>query len=238
MKKIIKVIIWTLAVILGLGIFGALIFLFNFIHATKAMTPAETEAINDSVWCIRDHYVNAYIFKDNSGFLMIDAGIGKKTVGKELDKLGIKPKKINAVFLTHTDADHIGGVGMFKNAIIYMNSEEEQMVSGKSGKSKYYKPKWNYGPYTLLHNNDTLNIGGVKIKILLTPGHTPGSSCYIIGNEYLATGDNLIIRNGKYEHFTEKFNMNTPQQIESIKTLPGPSTFRYILTAHYGIVKE
>ena len=63
MKKTIKIILWSLATIFGLLIFGALIFYFNFLRATKVMTPAETGAINDSVWCVKDHYVNAYIFK-------------------------------------------------------------------------------------------------------------------------------------------------------------------------------
>ena len=59
----------------------------------------------------------------------------------------------------------------------------------------------------------------------------------IIGNDYLASVDNLIMKDGKYEHFVEKF-MNTLQQIESLKSLPDPSTFKYILTGHYGVAKQ
>jgi hypothetical protein len=53
-----------------------------------------------------------------------------------------------------------------------------------------------------------------------------------------ASGDNLIMKDGKYEHFVEKFNMNTLQQIESLKSVPDPASFRYILTGHYGVVKH
>jgi hypothetical protein len=45
------------------------------------------------------------------------------------------------------------------------------------------------------------------------------------------------MKDGKYEHFVEKF-MNTLQQIESLKSLPDPSTFKYILTGHYGVAKQ
>ena len=238
MKKTVKRILRTLAVIVGLLIFGALIFLINFIHSTGAMTPAETGAINDSVWCIRDHFVNAYIFRGKTGYLMIDAGLGTKHFNKELDKLGIKPKKITTIFLTHTDGDHIGSIDLFKNAVIYMHRDEQQMINGTTGKTKYFKMKWKYGPYTTLNDMDTLTIDGLRIKILHTPGHTPGSSCYIIGSDYLASGDNLIIRNGKFEHFPDKFNMNTQQQTESLKTLPDPASFKYILTGHNGVVKQ
>jgi hydroxyacylglutathione hydrolase len=237
MKKTFKRILWTLATVTGLFLFGALIFLFNFLHSTREMTPAETGPINDSVWCIKDRFVNAYIFRGKTGYLMIDAGIGKKNFTKQLDKLGIKPKKITTILLTHTDGDHIGSLGLYKNAVIYMHSNEVQMVDGTTGKTKFHKTVWHYGEFKTLNNNDTLNIDGLKIKILFTPGHTPGSSCYIIGHDYLLSGDNLIVKNGKYEQFLDIFNMNTPQQLESIKTLPDPASFKYILSGHFGIVK-
>jgi hypothetical protein len=47
MKKTGNRILWVFATIGGLLIFGALIFLFDFLHATKAMTPSETGALND-----------------------------------------------------------------------------------------------------------------------------------------------------------------------------------------------
>jgi len=238
MKKTVKRILWTLSVFIGLAVFGALIFLIDFLHATRAMTPAVTGMINDSVWCVKDRFVNAYIFRGKTGYLMTDAGIGKKNFTKYLDKLGIKAKKITTILLTHTDGDHIGSISLFKNAIIYMHHDEVQMIDGTTGKTKYFKTKWKYGPYTTLNSNDTLTIDGLKIKILHTPGHTPGSSCYIIGSDYLVTGDNLIVKNGTYAHFMEKFNMNTPQQIESIKILPDPATFKYILTGHNGMIKN
>jgi glyoxylase-like metal-dependent hydrolase (beta-lactamase superfamily II) len=78
---------------------------------------------------------------------------------------------------------------------------------------------------------------GLKIKIILTPGHTPGSSCYVIGNDYLVTGDNLICKNDRYEHFIDFFNMNTAEQVESLKLLPDPASFKYILMGHNGIAK-
>jgi glyoxylase-like metal-dependent hydrolase (beta-lactamase superfamily II) len=237
MNKPVKRILWVLATITGILVFGTVIFLIDFLHATSTMTPAETGALNDSVWCIKDRFVNAYVFKGKTGYIMIDAGIGKKNFNKELEKLGIKPKKIYAILLTHSDGDHTGSISLFKNAVIYMHHNEVQMIDGTTGKTKYHKKIWKYGPYTTLNTNDTLTIDGLKIKILFTPGHTAGSSSYIIGNDYLLSGDNLVARNGKYEHFPDRFNMNTVQQVESIKTLPDPSTFKYILSGHFGVVK-
>jgi len=222
----------------GIIIIIAAVFIINFLLATKSMTPAETHAINDSVWCVKDKFVNAFIFRGNDGYLLIDAGLGEKKFKEEMDKLSINPDQITTLLLTHTDGDHIGATGLFKNAVIYMHKDEEQMINGTTGKTKFWKTLWKYGPYKLLESNETLTIDGLQIKIIHTPGHTPGSCCFAIGENYLVTGDNLVINDGKYEHFVEKFNMNTIEQIESLKILPQPASFTYILTAHNGVIKR
>lgn len=230
--------IWlSFAMLAGVLIIVATIFFVNFIHITKSMKPSETGAINDSVWCIKDKFVNAYLFKGNNSYLLVDAGIRKNNFKSELKKIGINPEQITTLLLTHTDGDHIGAISLFKNASIYMHKDEEQMINGTTGKSKYFKTKQKLGTYSLLSDNDLFVSDGLKIKILHTPGHTPGSSCYVIGNDYLVTGDNLILKNGKYEHFEDFFNMNTPEQVESLKLLPGPSSFKYILMGHNGVAK-
>jgi hydroxyacylglutathione hydrolase len=238
MKKSIKRIGLGFAIVAGVLIIVALLFLIKFQKATKEMTPSETGAINDSVWCIKDKFVNAYVFKGEKSYLMVDAGIGKNNFKSELQKIGIKPEQITTILLTHADGDHIGALGLFKAATIYMHKDEEQMINGTTGKTKYFKTKWKFGAYSLLNSDDSLLIDGLKIRIIHTPGHTPGSSCYVIGDDYLVTGDNLILKNGKYEHFVDFFNMDTPKQEKSLSLLPNPASFKYILMGHHGIVKR
>jgi glyoxylase-like metal-dependent hydrolase (beta-lactamase superfamily II) len=238
MKKPVKIVLWGFGIIVIIMIIVTAVFYINFRQATKAMTPSETTAVNDSVWCIKDRFVNAYIFKGNQSYLMVDAGISEKNFKNEMGKLGISPEKVTTLLLTHTDGDHIGATALFKNAVIYMQKDEKQMIDGTTGKTKMSKTIWKFGPYNMLAGNDTPLIDGLKIRLLHTPGHTPGSSCFIIGDDYLITGDNMVLSNGKYEHFVERFNMNTAQQIESLKILPDPETFRFILTSHHGVIKN
>lgn len=238
MKKPLIIAIWGIGIMVGLVIIIAAVFIINFLLAAKSMTPSETHAINDSVWCVKDRFVNAFIFRGNDGYLLIDAGLGEKKFKEEMDKIGINTEQVTTLLLTHTDGDHIGATGLFKNAAVYMHKDEEQMINGTTGKTKFSKTVWKYGPYKLLENNEVLTLDGLRVKIIHTPGHTPGSVCYIIGEDYLVTGDNLIVAEGKYEHFVEKFNMNTSEQIESLKILPDPSSYKYILTAHDGVIKK
>lgn len=238
MNKIVKRTVWGFGIVVGVLVVGSVVFLINFLLATRSMTPHETTALNDSVFCVKDRFVNAFIFKGRESYLMVDAGIGEGSFGKELKSLGIEPGQITNILLTHTDGDHTGSIGLFNNPGIYLHKEEEQMINGTTAKAGPFKTHWKYGPYHLFSSNDTLNIDGLSIRIIHTPGHTPGSVCFIINNDYLLTGDNCVVVNGKAEHFVEKFNMNTTEQIESLRALPDPTSFKYILMSHNGVIKN
>jgi len=237
MKKFMKYTLWSLAILFFILLVVAILFFVRFRNATKAMTPGETAAINDSVWCVKDNFVNAFIFRGSGGYVMIDAGMNPKNFSKELAKTGINPDSIGTILLTHTDTDHIGAIPLFKNAKIYMHKDEEQMINGTTGKMKFIKFHWKFGPYELLSDTDSLNFGGMDVKMIHTPGHTAGSVCFVVGGDYLVSGDNLILSNGKYEHFVEAFNMDTEVQKEALKAIPDISMFKYILTAHNGVIE-
>jgi glyoxylase-like metal-dependent hydrolase (beta-lactamase superfamily II) len=234
MKRPLKIILWSFGVVVSLVLVAAFLFYLKFRSITKEMVPAETVAINDTVWCIMDGFVNAYLFKGKSSYLLVDAGIDKKKFKAQLDKVGIAPEQVTTLLLTHSDTDHTGAIPIFTNATVYMHQKEEQMINGTKSKIKFLKSSWAYGPYQLLNDSDSLVFDGLKVNIILTPGHTEGSSCYIVGDDYLLTGDNLVYKDGKYGSFVDFFNMDTQRQIESIKSLPAAANFKYLLTAHHG----
>ncbi|MBN1387226.1 MAG: MBL fold metallo-hydrolase [Bacteroidales bacterium] len=237
MKKPLKWTLISLACLAGLFLVFIIIMIIRYSYATKQMTPAETQTINDTVFCIRDRFVNAYIFKGYDGYMMVDAGMNKDRVKEELAKLEINPDEIMAVVLTHSDIDHAGGLDAFENANIFMHEEEEQMVTGETARF-VFKSRWKHHDYNLIKTGEILNINVFQVKVLHTPGHTPGSCCYIVNGDYLLTGDNLIMENGKYVNFFDIINMDTETQIESLKKLPPPENFEYILTSHTGISKR
>ncbi|MCX6287732.1 MAG: C45 family autoproteolytic acyltransferase/hydrolase [Bacteroidetes bacterium] len=238
MKKIFKRILYGFLIFIGILVLLAGYFGFRFWYGTRDMTPAETQKINDSVFVAKDKFVNAYFFKTRQGYVMVDAGVNEKNFRVQMDKLGIQPDEVTTILLTHTDSDHTGAMGLFKNAKVYMHMDEEQMVNGKNGKFFFLRVHWKYSPYTLLNDRDTLNIGGLRIQIIHTPGHTPGSCCYLFNHEYLATGDNVAYKNGKFMHFTDFFNMDTQAQESALKNLPELNSTPVILMAHYGIVRQ
>jgi hydroxyacylglutathione hydrolase len=88
------------------------------------------------------------------------------------------------ILITHHHMDHTDLAGKLAkkyNCPAYMSQSEAQ----------YY----NFSCYNLElipDNVESLSIAGIKVGVFLTPGHTYGGACYLIGN-YLFTGDTLFM---------------------------------------------
>ncbi len=96
------------------------------------------------------------------------------------DELGVT---ITDVLLTHSHHDHINGIDQLLDrcdAEIHLLKSEAAFWG-----ADLVRP-------SLHHGGDRIRIGKTEVEILHTPGHTPGSACYRIGND-LVTGDTLFV---------------------------------------------
>lgn len=231
-------------ILIGIGIFFILIvaFFFGYLIKMKSelkkMTPAATSQIAEDLYAIQDSFTNIYFIKDSSTYILIDAGNDKDAINAGLKKLNISADDVVATLLTHTDQDHVAALELFPNAEVYLSVEEEQMINGKTSRFMSFKNKINAKNYTLIQDQDIVEIGNKTVQGILTKGHTPGSMCYVINNKYLFTGDLLSLKEGKIEGFNKLFNMDTEQSEQSINKIVSLPEIQYILTAHYGFTKD
>jgi hydroxyacylglutathione hydrolase len=223
---VVGVIILILILFIGINI-------FRFISGTKGMATIQTKEIVNGIYAINDDTANMYLIKVKNKYIAIDAAKEKDKIEQELKKLNISSDDVIAVFLTHTDWDHTGALGLFKNAKVFISNEEEQMINCKTPRFFVINNKMPY-KYSLINDIDIIDIAGIKITGILTPGHTPGSMCYIVSGQYLFTGDSLSLKSGKADVFADVFNMNTAQQRDSLKKLTGLNGVKYVFTAHNG----
>jgi glyoxylase-like metal-dependent hydrolase (beta-lactamase superfamily II) len=230
MKKIIR--ITGIVLVIFALLFGFLYFRIS--GELSKMAPVQTGLIVEDVYGIMDSYVNIYLVKTKEGYIAFDAGNDREKIFNEMKKLGISPSEVKAVFLTHTDEDHRNAVPLFKDATLYISKAEEVMITGKTPRFLCIHNKLGRKPL-LLDDGQTVTVGGTRVKGILTPGHTPGSICFLVNDRFLFTGDTLSLINGKAQPFNELFNMDTEREKKSLKLLTGLKGVTHILTAHYGV---
>lgn len=215
-----------LIVFINLGIFS---------YRLYKMRPIDTSLVKENIYAIKDGtYTNMFLIKGQEGFIAIDCGKSSLNVAKELVILGIKSEEVKTIFLTHTDVDHIGALSLFPNAKIYISKEEEKMIDGSTVRLFLFMKNSLKFPYETINNGEVLEVLGVKIKGILTKGHTLGSMSFIVNEKHLFTGDIMSIKDGEITNEIELFHMDKKENRENIKILSKLEGIEDIFTAHYG----
>ncbi|MBS3155021.1 MBL fold metallo-hydrolase [Candidatus Woesearchaeota archaeon] len=161
---------------------------------------------------------NVYLLINNKSAILIDCQKPKVI----LNYLEAKKIKLKAVLLTHGHFDHVKGAIILKektNAFVYMNKVDLTAPYGaKVNVDKNIK------------NNQILNLNGLKIKVIFTPGHTKGSvSFYIKDKNLLFSGDTLFAKgigrwdnSGKnYDNLINSLNKKLFRLPAKTRVLPG-----------------
>jgi len=235
LKKRILVISGIIIGVVALG-FGGMFLKLKSLYST--LNPMETGIIVDNIFVVGDGYANMFIIQDSAQYIVIDCAGYPEIVEEQMKKLGICPNEVVAVFLTHTDADHAGALGLFDKSKLYMSKEEEQMINGKKSRSFWFNNSLSRTDYTLLEDRQTVQIGNLKIEGILVPGHTSGTMAYLINEKYLFTGDILSLKDGKIVPIPAFFNTDHTQAVESMNIIRHIPTAEYIFTAHWGYTDD
>jgi glyoxylase-like metal-dependent hydrolase (beta-lactamase superfamily II) len=134
--------------------------------------------------------------KDSGTALIVDPGEEADRLLKAVDELGIE--KVEAILVTHTHFDHVGAVAPVAQATgapVYCPELERDVLANIMD----YVPWPGFGPFEsyeadhTVAGGETLELAGMKLEVLFTPGHSPGHVTYAIRDERaLFSGDVLF----------------------------------------------
>ena len=127
--------------------------------------------------------------------IVIDPGDEGERLIAALDELGLS---VEAILLTHTHFDHVGAVAPLARhtgAPVYCPELEKHVLADIMS----YVPWAGFGPFesydadALVAGGERLELAGLEIDVLFTPGHSPGHVTYSIPAEQAVfSGDVLF----------------------------------------------
>ena len=131
------------------------------------------------------YQANCYIIhaEASKSCCVLDPGGEAKKVLEFMENRGLT---LDAVLLTHGHFDHVGGVKDLHDATgckVFLCTEDCTMPAKWTAGELFYTDSFAEG--------DVLDLAGLSIRILHTPGHTPGSVCLMVENSIFC-GDTLF----------------------------------------------
>jgi len=141
--------------------------------------------------------VNCYLYwdEDTREGVIIDPGDDEGAIFEDVERAGMTPK---AILLTHGHGDHIAAVEDVRNRYeipLYAGRGEEKNLANPSPEVCAIIGR-QISALTAEHvieDEQIIQIGSVTLRVLATPGHTPGGVCFLDEKEsILFTGDTLF----------------------------------------------
>ena len=137
---------------------------------------------------------NCYLVgcEETAAGFMVDAADEPERLRQALERSGLR---LEAILQTHGHPDHIAALGPIieaTGATLYLHPAEAAILDegyGALGELLREVP-WPL-PYRPYDEGDELRVGDLSIRVLHTPGHSPGSVCLQVGDA-LFSGDTLF----------------------------------------------
>jgi glyoxylase-like metal-dependent hydrolase (beta-lactamase superfamily II) len=101
--------------------------------------------------------------------------------------------EITHALVTHTHPDHVGGgfAGMEIAGVTELLEKCKAKVVVHKAEAEFIKGL-SSSDMIKTDNGDKVDVGGVEVQLMHTPGHTPGSQCFLVENR-VVSGDTLFI---------------------------------------------
>ena len=167
---------------------------------------------------------NCYLIRHGDDWMLWDAGFADalvdtpegvvgarnmrskrtRTLASQLAEVGVSPGQVRLIAFSHTHADHVGNSRLFPTATLYIQQAEYDAAFGPEPARYGFVPS----VYETLRANPVVKLNGDvdvfgdgSVKILSTPGHTPGHQSLLVR----LPKSGPVVLSGDLAHFESNF---------------------------------
>lgn len=143
---------------------------------------------------------NCYLIEVSGEALIVDPSAAASAILRRLREDGCTPV---GILLTHGHFDHIMSIDTLRQAEpdlkVYIHEADAPMLPDgqKNGFTFFFRQDRSWGEAdVLLTDGQEIRVGAITLRVVHTPGHSPGSVCYLCESEgIMLTGDTLFADN-------------------------------------------
>lgn len=149
--------------------------------------------------CPNSFAANTYLLVSGNEAFIVDPAVSVNAVQKALDD---HSAELRGILLTHGHFDHTVAVDTLRDRYsvpLMIHSEDAPMLTDGmiNGFYDFYGKECVHRPAEkMLHDGQSLTLGNEQIEVINTPGHSPGSVCFICPDDdddkFIVTGDTLF----------------------------------------------
>ena len=141
---------------------------------------AEPAKVFDNLYFVGGKIHSSWALRTREGIILIDTIYpynSETLVLGGMEKLGLDPKDIKYLLISHAHADHIGGAEMIQRRYhprVVMGGPDWDLVDKHPNRYRTMAPKRDI----VATDGMKIALGGTTVTVWLTPGHTPGTLSY------------------------------------------------------------
>lgn len=148
----------------------------------EMLPPLPPMQVFDNLYFVGNRQVSAWVLGSPKGYILIDAmnteDQARTIVEAGMLKLGLNPKNIRYILITHAHGDHYGGQNYIAKTYgphVAMSDADWNLLEDPD--QRIENPRWGPRPVRdiVLKDGDTLSVPGTTVQVRVTPGHTPGT---------------------------------------------------------------
>lgn len=182
---------------------------------------------------------NVYFITDGTATMVVDPSVDPDAIIEALGGV-----KLDAIVITHRHGDHTGAAGRLQKrtgATVIASAVDAPFIAGEQPDPDGH-PEMDPCPVDQrVSDGDVVTVGGMAWKVMLTPGHTPGSMCLFLDPQFgsdpdgapvLVSGDTLFCGSIGRTDFAGGSMSDMRRSLKKLAALPDDAI---VLPGHNGL---
>ena len=182
--------------------------LFAFAPAVEAqredwVTPFEAHRVVGPLYYVGTYDLGVFLLTSDEGHMLINTGLEDSAplIKQSIEDLGFEYEDVKVLLTMQAHFDHVAAMATVQKetgAQVWATAEDAKLLESGGAVDYLFGPKPSFAPVRVdrrIQDGEVLKLGDLEVTVILTPGHTFGSSSYSVTIEEGGESYNVLIAN-------------------------------------------